>query len=61
MSEFICRNGHLMKPSDGVYCRKCGAKVRWMDGESDREIAGRERWGRKHSGGEEREDEEDER
>ena len=39
MSEFECRNGHLMIPSLGMNCHICGAPVARMDGKSNSELA----------------------
>jgi len=57
MSEFACRNGHIM-PSGKLYCPECGCGLHTMDGYTnadlirmDRETEERER---------ERENEEDE-
>jgi hypothetical protein len=38
MSEFHCRNGHLMLSSDGPRCRECGEKVFTMDGLTNRQL-----------------------
>ena len=37
MSEFECRNGHLM-PSGKFKCEICGARLHRMDGMTSREI-----------------------
>ena len=42
MSEFECRNGHLM-PSGKYFCPECGERVARMDGYSAREWAAIER------------------
>jgi len=39
MSEFECRNGHLMLPSLGIRCHICGAPVAYMDGKSNKQLA----------------------
>jgi len=39
MSEFECRNGHLMK---GIICGICGARLWRMDGKTERELRGEE-------------------
>lgn len=38
MSEFECKNGHQMLPSQGPFCKICGGKVFKMDGRTDREL-----------------------
>jgi hypothetical protein len=37
MSEFTCRNNHLMKSSDKL-CPQCGLPITYMDGMSAREL-----------------------
>ena len=34
MSEFACKNGHLMRSGE-FKCRECGAKLHTMDGFTD--------------------------
>ena len=41
MSEFECRNGHLM-PSGKFKCEICGARLHRMDGMTSRQIARQE-------------------
>lgn len=43
MSEFECRNGHLMAPSKGWRCQTCGEPVARMDGMSGKQILEMER------------------
>ena len=38
MSEFECRNGHLMLPSLGTRCHICGAPVAYMDGKNSKQL-----------------------
>lgn len=39
ISEFECRNGHLMAPSMGPNCQICGAPIYRMDGKMNRQLA----------------------
>lgn len=41
MSEFTCKNGHIISPSVG-YCQECGGSIYFMDGMSNRELQARE-------------------
>ncbi len=41
MSEFTCRNGHLMRPTQR-WCTECGEPLHYMDGESRSELKARE-------------------
>jgi len=41
MSEFSCRNGHLMRPAQR-WCSECGEPLQYMDGESRGELRRRE-------------------
>jgi len=43
MSEFQCRNGHLMSCRD-KFCPQCGATVGFMDGKTGRQCAAEEAW-----------------
>ena len=38
MSEFTCRNGHLMAPTDGLFCKECGERCVRMDGKSNGQL-----------------------
>jgi hypothetical protein len=40
LSEFTCKNGHLMSTGE---CPECGERIAFMDGESRSEILARER------------------
>ena len=42
MSEFACRNGHLMRSGDRV-CPECGEPCYTMDGMTGRQMAEMER------------------
>ena len=37
MSEFRCRNGHEIVPSQGARCQICGGRVYSMDGRTNEE------------------------
>ena len=42
MSEFTCKNGHLVRPSERC-CKICGGNIVRMDGMSNRELEARDR------------------
>ena len=42
MSEFACRNGHLMSCQDHI-CKVCGSPVHTMDGMTGKQLWGMER------------------
>ena len=42
MSEFTCRNNHLIRPSIG-YCEICGGRATRMDGMTNNELEARGR------------------
>ena len=42
MSEFTCKQGHLIRPSVGC-CEICGGKAIRMDGMSNNELEARDR------------------
>ena len=42
MSEFTCREGHLIRPSIG-YCEVCGGRAVRMDGMTNGELEDRDR------------------
>ena len=42
MSEFTCRNGHMIRPSVG-YCEICGGRATRMDGMTNEELEARDR------------------
>ena len=43
MSEFACRNGHLMSPGQ-LSCYICGEPMHTMDGKTDAELRAEERY-----------------
>jgi len=43
MSEFVCRNGHLMSSKDRR-CRECGSSLYMMDGMTSNEWKRFEKW-----------------
>ena len=58
MSEFECRNGHLVAPSKAIHgCPECGEPIVRMDGKSSRQLEAEEReWERSREEGEEEKD-----
>ena len=48
MSEFTCRNGHLMRTGQ-LRCEDCGAPLHAMDGMTDKQIRKQERRHRRQS------------
>jgi len=49
ISEFMCKNGHLMSYKDKK-CRECGKEIKYMDGMSDAEYENQEKQEREHKG-----------
>lgn len=43
MSEFACRNGHLMPSTWGNECRICGSRLHTMDGRTHNQLIAEER------------------
>jgi len=54
MSEFTCKNGHIMK--SGLKCHICGDRLARMDGLSASELRRKEAWEDRMEGEERSED-----